>query len=125
MRVAKGWGLCPSCDAALPHPKCAACGWQIEDLLLEHLEAITRVLRGDYEIHDPENTARDLAHHAMGSDSTLLQLGAIDTQKWRAWNERFLEAANIPFEPIEISIHQSFRAEAGVDQRVEAPKDID
>lgn len=94
------WGRCPRCESALLHPECASCGWGPEELLKERLQEIERVRRGEMMgVTDPDGLAEKLAAEGVGATGLLLQLGALDSETWRTWINRFWQAAGVTNQP--------------------------
>lgn len=101
-RVAKRWGQCPSCDAALTVPVCSNCGWSVQAILDEYLRDTERVSKDPHpSIRDPELAAQHLAQQGMGASFLLLTLGAIDQDDWISWNKRLMDAAGIPWQNVD------------------------
>lgn len=112
-RVAKRWGLCPECDATLNEPVCSACGWSTQAILEEYLRTIERVSsKADSSIKDPELAAKRVAEQGMGATFLLVTLGAMSSEDWMRWNQRFMDAAGIPWKPWSGGISFGFTAMA-------------
>lgn len=109
---------CPSCRSELSLEggadlRCPRCGWEPQDLLARMMEDIERARSGRVaSITDPSAAARSLAYSGQGAAIVLAQLGLLRRGDWLQWSKRFLDAAGIAYEEIEIRMDASFQVEA-------------
>jgi len=86
------------------------------------MKDIERARSGDFaSISDPDAAARSLAHSGRGAAFVLARLGLLGKGGFLQWTKRFLDAAGIAYEEVDLRTTARF----GVDAHLDEPEDTD